>query len=394
MNSSELIYEAVFNKRLFSRIFEGRLTQKESVKYAGICHFIEDVRQRYLRSSFVGRQYQWKGYPVVTFLYPPLNSQIEKHFLINRLLKMFKLKNPVFSCTVALTYECSMSCSHCYATQYHNQEATYLNVEQYRHLFKELKEKGIWHIDLTGGEPLQRKDVFGVINQIDSNYSTGILATNGLHLTKKNVRQIRESNIMVCKVSLDISSQENRLSDITEKCNEVLDGIQQLQKERILTFVQIFIERGISANKTLFEKMLTICEEINIPLIHIITPLLVGRIKGCRDLLLDKKDRGYLKKIIKQKHARLTMSVFPDWEFFRGTNDMACCAVQGRSYITAYGDVYPCNFLPEHSYGNILKERFDVIYERMNNQFKALNSCPASQRRPCDYRVNADLVEN
>lgn len=372
-----------FNKELLGKFLEGKLSHRDYNRYAPIFSFIRSIRKKALARSPKNRDYRWRGHRVITFLYPPLDSEMEKNYLMNFVLKKFKKNDLIFSCTVALTYECPSNCPHCYVTQYRKREAQYLNVKEYGYLFDQLKRMGIWHIDLTGGEPLQREDIFEIFNQIDGNYSTGILATNGLLLTKANVKKIKDSNIMVCKVSLGIIPKYGREYAAQKKIDLVLKGIRLLQKEKIFTFTQIYIERGIGKNKNHFEKMITACEKTSISLIHIISPMLIGNLRGRRDLLLSEEDKEYLKKVIRKTKNRI--SVFPDWEFFRGRHPGICAAVWGRTYTSAYGDVYPCNFLPEVSYGNVRRERFEIIHQRMRKQFKSPDRCPASNRRPYNY---------
>lgn len=300
------------------------------------------------RTGAAGRikqaRFSWHGYPVVKPGIPPIGSSIEKNVLINRYLDPGN-RHTAGSMTVALGYNCPLDCKQCYVSAFRDPKRVELTVQEFGALFDRIiHEAGVWHIDITGGEPLDHPHFFDIIETIPEERATAIVATNGLGLTPQTVNHIRGTNIMAFKVSLE--------SCAVTSPSRVMQGIRLLVENRILTFVQSYVERGCSENDRL-ETLIRTVKDTGADSIHLITPLMTGNLDHGQDLLLTRKDREHL-YLLQQafwKTDGFGVGIFPDWELENG----GCSAGRRRVYISAYGDVYPCNFHNATCYGNILK---------------------------------------
>jgi MoaA/NifB/PqqE/SkfB family radical SAM enzyme len=101
-----------------------------------------------------------------------------------------------------ITNRCNYRCVHCAfdSGQTHMNE---LSLEQIARILKETKELGGEKFDITGGEPLVRKDI-GDIIRIGKGFGYKIeLVTNGSLLTKKKLSSFKKLGLDSIAISLD-----------------------------------------------------------------------------------------------------------------------------------------------------------------------------------------------
>jgi len=347
--------------------------------------FLEKTQNKWKHLIIDKPKFKWHGYPVISQSYPPLGSPIEKRYLINRFLYQ---NDPVIqrTITVGVSYKCKCKCKQCYITDYIDKSKKELTISDFKLLFdKVTNDAKVWHIDITGGEPFEHPDFFKILEQVDKNSAVFIVATNGIYINNNTISKIKKSNIMVCKVSLDSYSKmkhdKNRAMD--GAFDRVISSIRLLIKNKIFVFVQSFVERGCSKNNEL-EMLVKTCRDIGVEFINLLTPLMVGRLKNKKNLLLTTKDREHIyllqkKYQINENRKRFRIAIFPDWEFESG----GCIAGRGRMYINPYGDIYPCNFHNSKRYGNILKDDFrSKILDIQKNIPTKPDYCVASNINP------------
>lgn len=99
-----------------------------------------------------------------------------------------------------ITSKCNLRCTHCYLTDY-TQETTLDNVLPYIDYFG---TRGVKGIVLLGGEPLIRKDLEKIINQIVRIQKIGLkIITNGLLATPNRSQSLIEAGAKQFQVSLE-----------------------------------------------------------------------------------------------------------------------------------------------------------------------------------------------
>lgn len=367
------LYERL--KVVADNYYSGKIPQEElgrpneKYRFANAIKQYKDHVERLAKDT----KYRWYDYPVISEQFPPVNSEIEKNFLINSMLH-----NPLAqrSITVAVSYGCKCNCKQCYRTEYMDPKRKELTVEQFKTLFKKVTDMGAWHIDITGGEPFDHPQIFDILEQIPKNKATTMVATNGINLDENTIERMKKSNIMVLKVSLDSykKSDHDKNRAVVDAYDRVVEGIKLAIKNNIYVFVQAFVEKDCWKDNEL-EKRIQVCLELGIKKFHIVTPLNIGNLSHRKDLLLTMKDREYIYALKdKYKEYDIRINVFPDWELYKG-----CLAGRGRIYINPYGDIYPCNFDNSKVYGNILTDELpDVIKAMQEDLPERRKFCVAS----------------
>lgn len=109
------------------------------------------------------------------------------------------LKPPVKVC-FQLTTRCNLRCKMC---DIYTRKSSELSLQEIAELFKDLKSVGCEAVDLTGGEPLLRKDVPQIIQ---AGKRVGLemnLYTNGYLLDRERLKRIVEAGIDAVGISVD-----------------------------------------------------------------------------------------------------------------------------------------------------------------------------------------------
>ncbi len=139
---------------------------------------------------------------------------------------------------VSITDLCNLRCKYCMPEEgvekvCHNQ---ILSLEETFQVIKASVELGVNKIRLTGGEPLIRKGVINLVNQIASLPGVDDLAltTNGL-LLKKYARDLKNAGLNRVNISLDTLNEE-KFKQITRggSLKLVLEGIEAAKEVGLL----------------------------------------------------------------------------------------------------------------------------------------------------------------
>ena len=90
------------------------------------------------------------------------------------------------------TNRCNLSCLHCYSKSTLDEVDT-LTTEQIKKTILEMKENGVKFIIFSGGEPLTRKDLFGIADFCKEHGIITYLSSNGLYFTHSNIKRITDT---------------------------------------------------------------------------------------------------------------------------------------------------------------------------------------------------------
>ncbi len=110
---------------------------------------------------------------------------------------------------VEITDRCNLECRHCYMRSVKNNAAEKISMEEWHSFFYQLKKYfgNKVYIQITGGEPLARQDIFLLLEELKRlGFNVG-LATNGLLINVENIKIINK-----CCDSLSISLDGFRAS--------------------------------------------------------------------------------------------------------------------------------------------------------------------------------------
>ncbi|MBU7047968.1 MAG: radical SAM protein [Theionarchaea archaeon] len=298
---------------------------------------------------------------------------------------MFSAPNHV---NFLLTHHCNLNCRYCYAPLQPCKEAS---TEQVLAIIDILYKRGVFSLDLTGGEPLLRDDISKILQYCnDLDIDVG-LATNGTSGRKKIESLARSwDKKKTVHVSVDASTPE-KYYEITgsRDFHAVLDCTRALL-EYDLDVIWNFVYTPL--NKDNLESVCDLAINLGVTKMFVIPVIEVGRAKY-QVTFQDMQAFLVHFPVIQEKYPSIRMRVTPaapldflvplleaGWsmqkigesypyartplqdEKFREMRNTGCIGGVGRWAVNAQGDVFPCELLvSENSMksGNLLKDSFE-----------------------------------
>ena len=148
------------------------------------------------------------------------------------------LGRPLRDLRISVTDRCNFRCSYCMPKEVFDKNYAYLpqaellSFEEITRLAKAFVAHGVQKIRLTGGEPLLRKNIERLIEQlaglrtVDGRPLDLTLTTNGA-LLKKKAADLKAAGLQRVTVSLDGLDDQvfKRMNDVDFPVSDVLDGI-------------------------------------------------------------------------------------------------------------------------------------------------------------------------
>lgn len=274
-----------------------------------------------------------------------------------------------------ITNLCNLRCKHCYQTDFSRKEDldTFTLIEIARKISASLSDAVI-SINITGGEPFFRKDLFDIINYLEgvNNVDEISIITNGIALAPHLIEQTNKFSKLK-KIKISIEAADAAYNDYIRgrgSFDKIIKNFELLReisnKEKIIMFTI-----G-SYNYKNLKGMLNFARDIAADGVIIERFVPIGKGKQIRDYFL----RNYqwlevVKAIIKYSEIEMEPEeLLPYKAFyisFRGTEEIkgALCNLGGDTMaLMPNGDVYPCRRLPI-KIGNILEADFKDILEKL-----------------------------
>ncbi len=265
------------------------------------------------------------------------------------------------SVELATTYYCNLRCDKCFALKFlEGKKEKFLTPEEIGKMWEEAYAMGATHINLTGGEPLSRKDICDVVRALKPKGTLISLVTNSTLLTDKKAKELSEAGLNTLQLSLD--SYKPELHDLYRgykgAYGKVMDAVNIAKRNGLnVCFTTVATHENINTEE--IPEMLKLADKMKVLLLI----NFAGRSGGWRAkdyLVLTKEDRKKLNEHMKHPRARLC-------EMFNYyLKPQVCLMGKDKLNISAYGDVYPCThvFL---KFGNIREEPLKKIWLRMKN---------------------------
>ncbi|MFH0819099.1 MAG: radical SAM protein [Patescibacteria group bacterium] len=275
---------------------------------------------------------------------------------------------------IEITNRCNLQCRHCYMNADHKQMTDYISTKQWKKFFLELKKNfnNKIVIQITGGEPLIRSDIFEIIEYIKLLGFKVTLVTNGILLNQQNLPKLKELLTSLC-ISLDgFANSHNQLRN-AEIYDLVLNNIKLAVKIGIndLTIKTTVTKR----NLTQLHEFYNLLKETPVPKWHIFSMEPIGRGKYNQDLILSNDEYlelcAFVDQIKKEKKPKIKIKFEEgDCDFLvdktcKICKHKLCYSGISSCSILSNGDVVPCiqdNRNNLEIQGNITRDDFKDIW--------------------------------
>jgi len=290
-----------------------------------------------------------------------------------------------------VTRRCRYSCRHCRANAGVSSEEE-LTTNQCKKILKSIAKYSKCILILTGGEPMERSDIYELIRYGRKIGLRMVMATCGYLIDEKTIVKLKKAGITALSLSLDGAGAEthDKFRDAKGAFDSTINAAKIAHKERVRFQINTTISK-ININEVigiadLAKKLGAYCFN---PFILVPT----GRGKEIEDAVLDPVEyEVLLNELLRIKlksdpslpsasprggrpEARIKVRVTCGPQFARVcrqaeakglTEDVAgCMGGRGFGFVSYRGDVQTCGFLDVPA-GNLIKSNFDFgeIWEK------------------------------
>ncbi len=307
-----------------------------------------------------------------------------------------------------LTRSCTLACQHCRAKAMRKRNPSELSTDEAFKLLGEIEEFGRPLLVLTGGDPLQRPDLFEIIAEARRRGFTVAITPSGTPLmTRSIVQRLKESGVERLAISID--GPDRQTHDTFRRVPGSFDLSMNIVNWAREFDLPLQINTTICRhNVSRFEDMASMVETFNAALWSVFFLVPTGR--ATQNMQISPEEA----EIVLKKMARLAATAGFDVKstaaphFRRVLIEFVSSAEEGsplelhrlgpglrlgalRSYqsvndgkgimfISDTGDIYPSGFLPL-SAGNVKNDNVVSVY-REHDLFKALRN-PALLKGKC-----------
>ncbi len=291
---------------------------------------------------------------------------IRKPMLVVRILRgyyntIILKRDTLRSIELAITYQCQALCHKCYAMNLRRENTEYLTVGQIKEIVKQAKSLGVIHINITGGEPTLRNDIFEIVDACRPRQIMVSLVTNALSLTREKMRLLKKHGLNTIQISLDSSDPDihDQLRGVPGCYDKVMAAAKWAREYGINLCYSTVLSTESTSNAGQTYKLCELAKKEKAFLLVCDS----GAVGGWEDkeekMMTCEQRNQVLEQLMLQPSARHHC-------MYNFRMKAGCPAGVEKIYITAYGDVTPCDLIHD-SFGNVLNEDLRSIWERMRN---------------------------
>ena len=278
-----------------------------------------------------------------------------------------------------LTDRCNFRCRHCYAETYESEELSLNELkrvfDEYIALLKKMGARG--RLNLTGGEPLLRKDLLDFLEYISpykKHFKYCTLLTNGSLLTEKFLRAIKKRAPIVTGIQISIEGPE--------EINDKIRGKGAFQKIlRAISLVkqhEIPVHLAATISRMNYPQILELIDLLLIYDIRMTLRRFVPTGGGKREITAMLKPKELLDFYLKVEKLNRRFKLKNGNEILKTNTCVSglkyaqwpsgkfkSCGVRRKSILTImpHGGAYPCRLFPQEI-GNVRKQTLKEIYEK------------------------------
>lgn len=153
-------------------------------------------------------------------------------------------KNHLQSVQYEINLTCNLECAHCYCNA-SPRAPQGLPTEDVLRIVRQCAEAGVIYFDVTGGEPLIRKDCDTIIREIRRLGMIPSLHSNATLITPARARQLADAGVSEVQISLDAATAElhDELRGHKGAFERALRGIQNLKDVNVPVSVSVCLSR-------------------------------------------------------------------------------------------------------------------------------------------------------
>ena len=335
-----------------------------------------------------------------------MNTDIEKKINEVEMLKVRdrrrKLyKNPRLAhLFLEVTSRCNARCEHCGSRCDGHEQGEEIDAKYLKATLKEISErynaKDVF-LNVTGGEPLMRKDIFDILEYAVSLGFRWGMTSNGMLINEEMVKKLEKAKMSTVSISIDgLEKTHEMFRKVPKSYKKILHGIKLMQESPVIKVVQVTTvvnKHNIDELEDLYQLLL----DNGIKYWRIVNCDPIGRAIDNNHILLDKDDYKRLFNFIleKQKEGKMKdvtygCSHYVGLDLEHKVRDYYFICLTGIMVgsILSNGDIYVCPNVPrkkELIQGNIKTDSFVDVWENKYEFFRNEDRCSCDTCKNCSH---------
>lgn len=296
------------------------------------------------------------------------------------------------------TLRCNAKCKHCGSRAGENVKLDdELTTEEIKNALQSIANKydaSKILLNITGGEPLVRQDLFEVMDFANKlGYHWG-MTTNAMLINESSIEKMKETGMTTVSISLDgLEQSHDEFRCVKGSYSKIMENIKKLKEANFLNYLQITTVINKLNIKEL-EEMYSKMKELQIDSWRIVNMDPIGRAEDNKNLALNKEDYKYLLDFIKQKKKKSKFDVTYGCTHFVGMkyerevrNHMFFCVTGFTTGSILYnGDIYVCPSVERRKelvQGNVRTDDFVEVWENKFKWFRNLDKLKCKECENC-----------
>lgn len=291
-----------------------------------------------------------------------------------------------------VTMRCNARCEHCGSSCGDKVVKNEISAEDLKKALHDIAQRYNPNdvlLNVTGGEPLVRKDLFEIMEYAVSLGFRWGMTSNGMLINDEILKKMEQTKMETISISLDGLKETHESFRKVPNCyDKIIENIKKMQKIPSIKIVQVTTVAN-KKNLNELEELYKLMKDLNVISWRVINVDPIGRAKGNKDILLDSNDYLYLWNFIKEKREENIINVeygcshYLDINYEKELRDtyFICSAGLFVGSILSNGDITVCPNVerrPEFVQGNIKTDNFVDIWE---NKFQIFRN---ENRTKCD----------
>ena len=289
-------------------------------------------------------------------------SQLNDFKPLMRNVKRFEM---VF---ISVTNKCPYQCEHCYHWNLLNKNDQQ-SLEDLIAIIHKLQQKGVSHIQFTGGEPLLEYKKICEAVKSSKLTSEFWITTSGFSLSEEKAKELKSSGIRGVIISLDHydADKHNKFRNHKDAFNWANFAVKNAIGAELIAALSICVTKEFLTLSNL-ENYMKLAKDLGVMFVQFLEPKQVGHYEK-KDILLTENqilqlEQFFLKYNFKPRYKEYPIIIYPGY-YQRKKG----CRFSGKKsiYIDTNGTINPCPFCHK-SYGKVLEDDFNTRLENLVNQ--------------------------
>ena len=308
------------------------------------------------------------------------------------------VKYPLHTLFFEVTSRCNALCDHC-GSRCTASKKDEVSLETFKKVLDNVAEKfgtKAIMLNITGGEPLMRKDLFEITGYADILGFKWGLVTNGMLITDDVISKMKETHMSTITISLDgMKKTHEEFRHVPGSFDRIISAIEMLKKDNFVEHIQVTF---IATKNNIFElpEVYRLLSMLGIDSLRISGIDPIGRAKDNEKLMLSREDYLFLFDFIKKHKASPLPVVWSCTHYFGNTESTLdptgkifnCYTGIHVASVLSNGDIFGCPNIPRRKeliQGNVLKDDFCKVWKNNFEFYRNPNRTKAKQCEECKY---------